>query len=88
MLTLTAGSLLVGALLGLRFRVFFFVVPAIGATLSLIAAAGVARGHEMGSVLLAMGIAALAMQFGYAAGAVVRFALDTRARDKDTPVHA
>ncbi|HVX91911.1 MAG TPA: hypothetical protein VG985_01675 [Xanthobacteraceae bacterium] len=87
MLTLAAGSALVGAVVGLRFQVFFFVLPVIAAAL-LIAAAGLAHGIGLGHALLAMGIATVAIQFGYVAGAAARFAIGLPGRNRNSPAHA
>jgi hypothetical protein len=88
MLTLAAGSALVGAVVGLRFQVFFFVVPVIAAALLMIGGAGLAHGNGVGQVLLAMGIVTVAIQFGYVAGAAVRFAIGLSGRNRNSPAHA
>ena len=82
MLSMTA--MLIGALLGLRFKVLI-LVPAIiigsAATLGI----GMAHSNSLWFTLLAMVLAITALQMGYLGGAVIRFInAGTRVR-KDTP---
>jgi hypothetical protein len=61
------GTLLVGVLLGLRFKVFV-LVP----FLLIIACAIVATGHGLGTITLAILASAVLLQIGYMLGLVVR----------------
>jgi hypothetical protein len=63
---------LVGAVFGLRFKVFI-LFPTIGCALPLILGIGLARGDDAWSILLAMVLAATALQLGSLFGAVTRF---------------
>ena len=72
MLLLAMISTLVGAVFGLRFKVLI-MLPAIGCALPLILGIGLTRGDDAWSILLAMVLAATALQLGYLFGAVTRF---------------
>jgi hypothetical protein len=63
-------SLLFGAVLGFRFKVFI-LVPAILVGFVTSAGAGVAVGDSFYSVAINMGLAAIGLQFGYVAGSVI-----------------
>ena len=76
MLVMTA--VLIGAMLGLRFKVFI-LVPAISISSVAIFGIGIAHGSGIWSVLLAAFLAITALQIGYLAGATVHFGI-TRAR--------
>ena len=72
MMLLAMISTLVGAVFGLRCKVFI-LFPTIGCALPVILGIGLARGDEAWSILLAMVLAAIALQLGYLFGAVTRF---------------
>lgn len=65
-------SILTGAVLGMRLRVFI-LVPATGLALTAIAGCGLARGDALSSVALAMAFAAAGLQLGYLGGSTARF---------------
>jgi hypothetical protein len=58
---------LVGVALGLRFKVLI-LVPAIGFAAVFALVVGLANGDTFGSILLAIVIVGIAIQFGYLAG--------------------
>ena len=66
-------SLLVGAVLGLRFT-FVILVPVIALAGLAIVAAGVAGGLGAWSVLLAIALIATSIQIGYLGGVFARYA--------------
>ena len=72
MITVGIGTL-IGAALGLRFKVFV-LFPTVILALAGTAAVGMARAGPMGSVALAMVLAAAALQIGYFAGSIARAA--------------
>ena len=81
MLAMTA--MLIGALLGLRFKVLI-LVPAIiigSATLGI----GMAHSNSLWFTLLAMVLAITALQMGYLGGAVIRFVSAGARVRKDAP---
>jgi hypothetical protein len=67
MILLAIVSILVGALLGLRFRVFI-LVPAITFALALVIGVGVAREAGIWWIALEMVVVATALQLGYLGG--------------------
>jgi hypothetical protein len=76
MLILTMISLLIGVVLGLRFKVFI-LVPAIGLTLAMVAANGnVADG--VWRLVGTMVVAAIFLQLGYVGGSILRFGISAR----------
>jgi hypothetical protein len=64
-------SVLIGAVLGLRFKVLV-LLPAIAATLGPILIGGVAGGHGVWHVALAGILATTGVQFGYLGGSATR----------------
>ena len=82
MLAMTA--MLIGAMLGLRFKVLI-LVPAIvigsAATLGI----GMAHSNSLWSILLAMALAITALQMGYLGGAAIRFVSAGERVRKDAP---
>lgn len=74
MMLLTIFSTLVGAVFGLRFKVLI-MLRAIACALPLIVGIGLARGDDAWSIVLAMVLAATALQLGYLFGAVTRFVM-------------
>ena len=67
-------ALLIGALLGLRFRVFI-LVPAVVIGSATILSVGIARSDSIWPTLLATVLAITALQVGYLSGAVVHFSI-------------
>jgi hypothetical protein len=82
MLAMTA--MLIGAMLGLRFKVLI-LVPAIvigsAATLGI----GMAHSNSLWSILLAMALAITALQMGYFGGTIIRFIIVGARIRKDSP---
>jgi hypothetical protein len=64
-------ALLVGALLGLRFRVTI-VVPATFMAVAIVTVNGMAHGDGAAAIALAVVVVAASLQVGYLAGAVLR----------------
>ena len=78
MFTMTA--VLIGALLGQRFKVLI-LFPAIVIGLATILGFGMAQNSNLSSTLLLMALTITALQMGYLGGAVIRFvAAGTRVR--------
>ncbi len=67
MIVLTGLSLLLGAVLGLRFKVFV-LIPVIIFGLVLSTIAGIARGADLWSLIAAMIVALTGLQLGYLGG--------------------
>jgi hypothetical protein len=65
-------SMLAGGVLGMRLKVLS-LVPAIGVAFIAIVGIGFVRGDHLGSVILAMVLAATSLQMGYLAASVARF---------------
>jgi hypothetical protein len=70
MMTLIILGSLIGAVFGLRFKVYI-LIPAVGFALAIAAVEGVARGHGVGQVAITMAIAATSLQVGYIGGSVL-----------------
>jgi hypothetical protein len=66
-------AILVGAVLGMRFRVLV-LIPAIGLTVATILAAGMIRGESVASFAITAILAGSGLQIGYLAGAIARYA--------------
>jgi hypothetical protein len=73
MLMLLLLAVLVGAVLGMRFKVFV-LIPAIGLTLPTILAAGMISRESLASFAVTAILAGTCLQIGYLAGAVARYA--------------
>jgi len=83
MVGITATWFLVGCGLGLRFKVLI-LVPAVASAMLGAAVAGIARGDEYWSVVVAMILFGTAVQFGYLAGIIAREAVaSARARRRE-----
>jgi hypothetical protein len=67
-------GVLVGAVLGLRFKVFV-LVPVICIALAIVAVDGVARGDELWRLAISMIVIATALQVGYILGIVTQFVM-------------
>ena len=74
MLTLSLASLLVGAVLGMRFRVLI-LLPAVFAALLAVLAVGITSSVSFPMVALAMVLAATCLQLGYLGGVAIRHAV-------------
>ncbi len=72
-----AVSLLIGALLGMRFSVFV-LFPVIGLGLAAVAILGVVHGDNLAFTVLAMVGVATALQVGYVAGSAAVFVAKSR----------
>jgi hypothetical protein len=85
MILLAIVSILIGALLGLRFRVFI-LVPAITFALVLVIGVGVARESGIWWIALEMVVVATALQLGYLGGSA--FAATRAARSGEDGLQA
>jgi hypothetical protein len=72
-LELAIISVLAGIALGLRYKVFV-LVPAVSLTIVFAVIGGIAHGDRLWSILFAMTILGIAVQFGYVAGIMIRAA--------------
>lgn len=74
-----ATVFLIGATLGLRFKVFVLIVPIIFGLVAIVGA-GIASGNGAGFILFVAFLGLTALQMGYVAGAVIGcFAVKQRA---------
>jgi hypothetical protein len=71
MLMLVLSTLLIGAVLGRRFKVFV-LIPTIGLAFIAIAAAAAARGDSAFAFLITAALASGCLQVGYLCGALTR----------------
>lgn len=69
MLVLIVSMMLVGAVLGARFKVLI-LVPAIALASTANVASGIVRGDSVSTILIAAAIAAVGLQIGYLCGIV------------------
>jgi hypothetical protein len=74
MLNLFLLSTLVGAVLGMRFRVTI-LIPVLCVALAAIAGIGVARGESPSLIATAIVLAAISLQLGYLVGSTTRFVM-------------
>ena len=65
---------LFGAVLGMRFKVFI-LIPMIAITSLMVITGGLATGGSVSGTLIAVGLAASFLQFGYLGGALVRYGM-------------
>ena len=77
MLTLTIVTILVGAVLGLRHKVFT-LLPAVMFVLAFVIGVDVARGAGIWRIALDMMVATTALQLGYAGGSAFAAARERR----------
>jgi len=83
MMILIPLSVLVGAMLGLRFKVFV-LVPVICGALAIAVVEGIAGGDGLWRLVFAMIVIAASLQLGYILGIVVRFVMGAaRADNRD-----
>ncbi len=73
MLMVALMTLMTGLVLGMRYR-FLILVPATGFAVTVILAAGLAHPGDVGSLVIAMLIAAICLQAGYVTGLCARYA--------------
>jgi hypothetical protein len=71
MTTLILICLLLGAVLGQRFKILV-LVPGMAAVLPLVAAVGIVRADPYGQIAIAVIVAAVSLQLGYLAGIALR----------------
>jgi hypothetical protein len=76
MIILTMISFLVGAVLGLNFKVWI-LVPATGLALILVALDGVVVKEGISQLVGAMTLASIFLQLGYVGGSILQFAIST-----------
>jgi hypothetical protein len=72
-LQLAMIGVLAGTALGLRYKVFV-LVPAVTMAMVFAAMAGIAHGDHLGSIILAVVILGVTVQFGYLTGAAIHAA--------------
>jgi hypothetical protein len=65
---------LVGAVLGMRFKVLI-LIPAIGFAVGVVLAAGIAGGASLAAILAATALASICLQFGYLGGIGTRYSM-------------
>ena len=74
MSTVILLAFLLGAVLGMRFKVFI-LIPAIGLIFIAILAGAVARGNGMAGTLIAAVLASSSVQIGYVLGIIARYSV-------------
>ena len=67
-------AFLLGAVLGMRFKVFI-LIPAIGFALIAILAGGIARGNSVSGTLIVAVLASSCLQIGYLLGIIARYSV-------------
>jgi hypothetical protein len=65
---------LLGAVLGMRFKVLI-LIPAIASVMIAILAGGVARGDSVSAILIAVVLASICLQIGYLSGIATRYGI-------------
>lgn len=78
MIALVLATLLIGAVLGMKFKVLI-LIPAIGLALAAILIGGVARGDSASTIVITAELAAVCLQIGYLGG-IIAFYGSGRAR--------
>jgi hypothetical protein len=73
MALLITVAFLLGALLGIKFRVLI-LIPALGATVPAVVATGIARGDAAWAILITLAAAFSSLQVGYLCGATTQCA--------------
>lgn len=81
--TFTLAAAVMGALLGLRFKVLI-LIPAIAVSSAAVVYAGLSHGSSTGSILLLIVMTMTAIQFGYFAGAILGNSLVSSRKEKDS----
>jgi hypothetical protein len=86
--TCAVTAFLIGAILGLRFRVLVLIAPVIIGFVAILAV-GIASGSGAGFILFAVFLGLTALQLGYVAGAVIgSFATRSHARENTAKIIA
>ena len=67
-------AFLLGAVLGMRFKVFI-LIPAIGFALIALLAGGIARGDNVSAILIAAVLSSSSLQIGYLGGILTRYSI-------------
>jgi hypothetical protein len=80
MMTLAVSSLLVGALLGFRFKVYI-LLPAMFLAFTLLIFADLERGYGLWWLAISAGIVTVGLQFGYLAGRAIPILLAPKHTD-------
>ena len=80
MIVHSAASAVVGAVLGLHFKVLI-LVPTMSLECALLVAAGIARGQNLWQLGLGIAVVTTSTQLGYVLGTTVRYLFDV-ARDR------
>jgi len=91
MLTIAISSLAIGAALGLRFRMYV-LLPAIGATMAVVASQGFLQGFRPVAILGELIAVAVPMQLGYLVGIVfhrllARILISMRANGRSVSIY-
>jgi hypothetical protein len=73
MVLLVGMSFLLGALLGIKFRVLI-LIPALGAILLTVVAIGIAHADAVWAILITLVAAVSSLQIGYLGGAIMQYA--------------
>lgn len=81
--TFTITAAIMGAFLGLRFKVLI-LIPAIAVSSAAVVYAGLSYGSSAGSILLAIFLTAAAMQLGYFAGTIIGSHLASSRNERDS----
>jgi hypothetical protein len=87
MILLTLSTFLIGAVLGLRFKVLI-LMPTIGLAILAIVAGCSARGHSAAATLIAVGLAVSCLQIGYFCGTIARYGRATAPASRQRAVRA
>jgi hypothetical protein len=86
--TFAATAFLIGAILGLRFKVFVLIVPIV-IGLAAVVGVGIASGSGAGFIMFVAFLGLTALQMGYVTGAVIGcFAVKPRAPKDPTAIVA
>jgi hypothetical protein len=81
-MALLAGmSFLLGAFLGIKFRVLI-LIPALGAILLTVVAIGIAHADAVWAILITLAAAVSSLQIGYLGGAIIQYALALPTTDR------
>jgi hypothetical protein len=84
MTVLAMTAMLIGALLGQRFKVLI-LIPAMAIASAAVFALGVAHNNNLWSVLLVAALTVTALQLGYLGGTAIRFAIAGARIDRHSP---
>jgi hypothetical protein len=72
MIAVAVSILLLGIVLGMRYRALV-LVPTLGLTLTTVIAVGIAGGNAPGAIAAAVALVSCGLQFGYVFGAFIHF---------------